>query len=157
MYYHLLLFIKNCVKKQIFIYFLFLMTEIKNYLNKIGIKYNKESELDGYILERNTLVYKDISVYSDEIDEIRKKFFKNAHLTSLKEKKSKEEKWPLLNLTRQILKMRGYKMQPIRKANGYSKDGTKLYKRLFKIQKMVQSNGSEIKQDVSNNIVIEKK
>ena len=134
------------------------MTEIKNYLNKIGIKYNQESELDGYLLERDTLVYKDISKYNEEINEIRKKFFKNAHLTSLKEKKSKDEKWPLLNLTRQILKMRGYKMQPIRKANGYSKDGTKLYKRLFKIQKMVKSNGSENdKQDVSNNIVITKK
>ena len=41
------------------------MTEIKNYLNKIGIKYNQESELDGYLLERNTLVYKDISKYND--------------------------------------------------------------------------------------------
>ena len=134
------------------------MTEIKNYLNKIGIKYNQETELDGYLLERDTLVYKDISKYNEEINEIRKKFFKNAHLTSLKEKKSKDEKWPLLNLTRQILKMRGYKMQPIRKANGYSKDGTKLYKRLFKIQKMVKSNCSENnKQDVSNNIVITKK
>jgi len=63
-----------------------------------------------------------------------------------------------LNLTRQILKMRGYKMQPIRKANGYSKDGTKLYKRLFKIQKMVKNNDyKNDKQDVSNNIVITKK
>ena len=134
------------------------MTEIKNYLNKIGIKYNQETDLDGYLLERNTLVYKDISKYNEEINEIRKKFFKNAHLTSLKEKKSKDEKWPLLNLTRQILKMRGYKMQPIRKANGYSKDGTKLYKRLFKIQKMVKNNDyKNDKQDVSNNIVITKK
>ena len=54
------------------------MTEIKNYLNKIGIKYNQESELDGYLLERNTLVYKNISEYKEEINEIRKKFFKNA-------------------------------------------------------------------------------
>ena len=128
------------------------MIEVKNYLNKIGIKYNQESELEGYLIERDTLVYKDLSNYNDEITQIRKKFFKNARLTSLKENNSKNEKWPLLNLTRQLLKMQGFKMIPIRKANGYSKAGIKLYKRYFKIEKMVKKNSNK---NISENKVID--
>jgi hypothetical protein len=47
------------------------------------------------------------------------------------------QKWPLINIVRQILSSIGYKLVPIRKANGYSKDNQKLYKRLFKIQKLI--------------------
>ena len=36
----------------------------------------------------------------------------------------KDQRWPLINLVRQILHKYGYIMEPIRKADGYSLDGT---------------------------------
>jgi len=46
------------------------------------------------------------------------------------------QKWPLLNLVRQILKSNNYKMDPIRKSNGYTKEGKKKYLRFFVIKKL---------------------
>ena len=56
-------------------------------------------------------------------------------LTSLQTNAQKKQKWPLLNLVRQILKSNDYKMEPIRKSNGYTKDGKKKYLRFFLIKK----------------------
>ena len=47
----------------------------------------------------------------------------------------KSQKWPLLNLVRQILNVYHYKMEPIRKADGYTLEGVKKYRRFFQIKK----------------------
>ena len=47
------------------------------------------------------------------------------------------QKWPLINIVRQILNSIGFKLVPIRKANGYTKDKQKIYKRFFKISKLI--------------------
>jgi hypothetical protein len=62
-----------------------------------------------------------------------KKYLSSTHLTSLQKSANLNQKWPLLNLVRQILKCYKFKMKPIRKSNGYSPDGKKLYKRFFLI------------------------
>jgi hypothetical protein len=61
--------------------------------------------------------------------------FSSSMLTSLQTNAPKKQKWPLLNLVRQILKSNDYKMEPIRKSAGYTKDGKKIYKRFFLIKK----------------------
>ena len=43
----------------------------------------------------------------------------------------------MLNLIRQILKVNGYNMNPIRKSDGYDKTGKKKYKRYFLIKKQL--------------------
>jgi hypothetical protein len=53
----------------------------------------------------------------------------------LQQNASKEQKWPLLNLIRQILNVYGYEMEPVRKSDGYTKEGVKKYKRYFQIRK----------------------
>jgi hypothetical protein len=57
-------------------------------------------------------------------------------MTSLQNTAQKNQKWPLLNLVRQMLKALHYRLIPIRKSNGYNKEGKKLYNRFFKIEKM---------------------
>jgi len=57
-------------------------------------------------------------------------------MTSLQTNADKSQKWPLLNLTRQILSVYGFKMTPIRKSDGYTKEGIKKYKRFFIIKKI---------------------
>ena len=56
-------------------------------------------------------------------------------MTSLQKNADKIQKWPLLNLARQILSFYNYKMEPIRKSDGYTLEGVKKYKRFFQIKK----------------------
>ena len=55
-------------------------------------------------------------------------------MTSLQKNADKSQKWPLLNFVRQILNTYGYKMEPIRKSDGYTLEGVKKYKRYFQIK-----------------------
>lgn len=64
-----------------------------------------------------------------------KKNLSSSFLTSLHKSAEKKQKWPLLNLIRQILCFYGYKMVPIRKSDGYTLEGIKRYKRYFQIVK----------------------
>ena len=61
--------------------------------------------------------------------------YKNDSITLLKKNAKDSQRWLTLNLSRQILKVKGYK-KPIRKSNGYSKSGKKLYKRSFKLERI---------------------
>jgi len=65
-----------------------------------------------------------------------KKYLCTSSFTSLHKNADKKQNWPLLNLIRQLLKIKNYKMTPYKKSNGYTKAGTKLYKRFFVIEKI---------------------
>lgn len=112
---------------------------IKNILNKVGIHFEYMNELDGMIIQRDLLLSHDvyISLYTD-INEL-KKIYSSSSLNSLHKNAKSNQKWPLLNLVRQLLKTYEYELLPIRKSNGYEKqNGTlkKKYKRFFMIQKV---------------------
>lgn len=64
-----------------------------------------------------------------------KQYISSSYLTSLQSNAKETQKWPLINIVRQLLKHSGYRMIPIRKSNGYSKDGKKLFRRFFRIEK----------------------
>tara|TARA_A100001015_G_scaffold211926_1_gene237628 strand:- start:6635 stop:6976 length:342 start_codon:yes stop_codon:yes gene_type:complete len=66
-----------------------------------------------------------------------KQTFSSSELTSLQNNAEIKQKWPQLNIIRQLLSSINLKLKPIRKANGYDKYGKKLYRRLFIITKMV--------------------
>jgi hypothetical protein len=65
-----------------------------------------------------------------------KHIFSSSYLTSLQEPAEKIQKWPLLNLIRQVLRSSNFKLTPKRVSNGYTVDGKKKYKRVFIIEKM---------------------
>ena len=67
-----------------------------------------------------------------------KQIFSSSLLTSLHKEAGKNQKWPLLNLVRQILNVYGYNMKPIRKSDGYTADGVKKFKRFFQIDKKIE-------------------
>ena len=46
------------------------------------------------------------------------------------------QKWPLINLIRQILHKYNYHLEPKRLCDGYTKDGKKKYKRFFQVKKL---------------------
>lgn len=113
-------------------------------LNIVGIDFQKLNDnSDQLIIYRDTLIDPEkYNVVREKIDDL-KTFFSSSFLTSLQENAHKKQKWPLLNLVRQLLKTNMYEMKPIRKSDGYTKDGKKKYIRFFLIQK-VNSNTTEV-------------
>ena len=108
---------------------------IVEFLNKAGIHCEKFGDLDGLQLPREALL--DMGNYAKARENIPqlKKLFSSSYLTSLQSSASKTQKWPLINLIRQILKSSRYSLTPKRLCNGYTADGVKKYRRIFIIQK----------------------
>ena len=91
------------------------------------------NDINGLLIERNSLLSSDIyDKLQKEIDILKTKY-SSSSLTSLQSTAKKEQKWPLLNLVRQLLRLQNYRMEPIRKADGYTLDKKKKYKRYFKV------------------------
>lgn len=109
---------------------------IIHFLNSCGINCESIFELDGILLYRNDLVfsnkYKDIKPFIIDL----KKILSSSVYTSLHSHAEKKQKFPLINIIRQVLKSINYKLVPKRISDGYTKDGIKKYKRLFVIEKI---------------------
>jgi len=107
----------------------------KKVLNTIGINFETINELENFFIPREILLsdskYEEIKKLIPDL----KKRFSSSFMTSLQKNAEKEQKWPLLNLVRQILNKYNFKMDPIRKSDGYTLDGVKKYKRFFQIIK----------------------
>lgn len=123
--------------------------EIKTIFKVVGLEINHFEDLNGMIISRETLLsdnkYDELKYLIPEL----KKNYSSSFMTSLQKNAEKSQKWPLLNLIRQILHVYGYKMEPIRKADGYTLEGVKKYKRYFLIHKKNINN--EIKKIELNN------
>jgi hypothetical protein len=110
--------------------------QIIEFLKKCNIIVDGEKVLGGQLISREILLSKDTyTEVKPHIVELKKKF-SSSSLTSLQNTAEKGQKWPLLNLVRQILKICNYQMKPIRKSNGYTKEGKKKYLRFFIIEKL---------------------
>ena len=107
----------------------------KKILNIIGINFESVDNLDNFFIPREQLLsdlkYEEIKILIPEL----KKNFSSSFMTSLQKNAKQEQKWPLLNLVRQILSVYKYEMKPIRKSDGYTLEGVKKYKRFFQIKK----------------------
>jgi hypothetical protein len=109
--------------------------ELKELLHMVGITFTDIYELDGLTIPRETFIS---SSKYNEIQQLipkLKKQFSSSCMTCLQETAGISQKWPLLNLVRQILSVYRYKMIPIRKSDGYTSEGVKKYKRFFSIEK----------------------
>jgi len=107
-----------------------------NFLNKATIVCNNINDLNGMLIPREIFIneekYKNIK---EDIPEL-KKIFSSSYLTSLQETAQDKQRWPLLNLIRQLLRSCNYKLTPKRVSDGYTLDGKKKYKRMFIVEKM---------------------
>ena len=112
---------------------------IKNFLNKCKIHIKNFDELNGMLIPRE--LFLDQILYQDMQEEIAllKQVFTSSALTSLQSTAKDSQKWPLLNLVRQVLRSCHYKMTPKRISAGYIKEGKKLFKRMFIIEEFTQT------------------
>jgi hypothetical protein len=114
--------------------------ESRSILKIIGFEFDELKDLEGLIIPRETLLsdilYEQIKTKIPDL----KKNYSSSFMTSLQKNAEKEQKWPLLNLVRQILNVYRYKMEPIRKADGYTLEGVKKYRRYFQIKQIYVTN-----------------
>ena len=106
-----------------------------DFLNKCNISCNSLDNLDGILIERDILLGNKYDLIKNDIPKL-KEIIKSTFNTSVQKNAEQNQRWPLINLLRQLLKNYGYQLVPKRIANGYTKDGTKIYKRLFEIKKI---------------------
>jgi hypothetical protein len=103
--------------------------------SKLGVNLESLNEHADLLIERDIFLcqtkYENIKYLIPEL----KKIFSSSTLTALHINANTSQKWPLLNLVRQILGVYKFKLQPIRKSDGYTPDGKKKYKRFFNITK----------------------
>ena len=118
--------------------------DCKLILNIVGIHFNTISDLEGIFFPREQLLsdlkYEEVKKYIPEL----KKKFSSSFMTSLQKKAEINQKWPLLNLIRQILTIYNYHLLPIRKCDGYNADGVKKFKRYFKIVRKCNINNLQL-------------
>jgi hypothetical protein len=108
---------------------------IINFFNKCNIIFDDINNLDGTIIYRDTLIN---PILYDKIKQdipSFKNILNSSTYTSVQKNAENNQRWPLINLIRQILKRYNYELKPKRLADGYTKDGQKKYKRLFEIKK----------------------
>ncbi len=116
---------------------------VKEFLNKCSIEFVDFNNLDGMLIPRETLISNDkYDTIKEDIVKM-KKLYSSGSLTALQKNAKENQKWPLLNLVRQILKSNNYKMEPIRKSNGYTQEGKKKYLRFFIIKKLKSKEEAE--------------
>lgn len=117
---------------------------VKEFLNKCGIVFEDYKMLDGMLIPRETLLSQEkYETIKEDLTKM-KKMYSSGALTALQKSAEAKQKWPLLNLVRQILKSNNYNMDPIRKSNGYTKEGKKKYLRFFIIKKIKLTKEVEV-------------
>ena len=109
---------------------------IIEFLNQGLIPCGTLNDLNGMLLPReiffNDILYKQLK---EKIPAL-KQLFSSSYLTALQAPAEDVQKWPLLNLMRQVLRSCHFKLTPKRVSDGYTLDGKKKYKRMFIIEKM---------------------
>jgi len=126
--------------------------ESKTILQTIGLNFNELDELNGLTIFREQLLsdskYEEVKHFLPEL----KKIYSSSFMTSLQKNADKIQKWPLLNLVRQILTIYDYKMVPIRKSDGYTFEGVKKYKRYFLIKKKTNNKSENLIKKIELNL-----
>lgn len=126
--------------------------ESKLIFKLIGLQIEELKDLHGVSIPREVLLS------DNKYDEVKKLIpdlkqnYSSSLMTSLHKNADKTQRWPLLNLVRQILNTYRYKMEPIRKSDGYTLEGVKKYKRYFEIKKQHFITNDNHDQDISKKI-----
>ncbi len=107
-----------------------------DFLKDCCIECDSLSSLENIHIPREILVNNEIYDNVKKYVPMFKKKLSSSYLTSLQSSATNLQKWPLLNLVRQILKTYNFRLNPKRLSNGYSKIGKKLYRRVFHVIKI---------------------
>jgi len=94
------------------------------------------NSIEGSIISRDILLDKSKYERARSFLPKLKEVFSSSYMTSLQNDIEHKQRWPLINLVRQILKQYGYNLIPKRLSDGYTKEGKKKFRRIFIISKV---------------------
>jgi hypothetical protein len=109
---------------------------IKVFLSQCGIEFENFQDLDGMIIPREILLSENTYLKIKPMILELKKIFSSSFHTSMQMIAFKKQRWPLINLVRQVLRSCEYSLAPKRICDGYGKDGQKKFRRIFIINKL---------------------
>ena len=114
--------------------------DLLDILKKCNIIIEDKNLVSGLLIPREILLSKEKFVELSEEIKIIKKKFSSSRLTALQSTAKDNQKWPLLNLVRQLLKVSNIRMIPKRTCNGYDKNGKKKFRRYFILEEFKKVN-----------------
>ena len=118
--------------------------EIKEIFKILSIEVNSEQDLYSVLIPRDLLLRVDIEQQLTSIIIKLKEKYKSSKLNCLHKNRDDKQKFPGINLVRQILRCNGYHLKPVKFSRGYCKhSGKKIVDRNFKVVRL--ENYSEIK------------
>lgn len=109
--------------------------------NLCDLSYNSLSEMENIKIRRDKLIDQDLykkikeKIINLAINDFKKEL-SSSFYTCLQNDAGKKQRWPLVNLIRQILKHYKYILIPKRECDGYTKNKKKKYRRYYIIKKM---------------------
>ncbi len=102
-------------------------------LQLAGVEVSSVEGIEGLSIPRDVLVRPGAYTEVSEMVPSLKTYFSSTHMTCLQDEAPGGQRWPLLNLVRQVLRATGFTMVPRRLSDGYGADKRKRYKRVFDI------------------------
>ena len=107
-------------------------------LQAAGVPVTESTALDGMVIDRNTFLRPDRYLDAAKLIPDLKRHFSSTNLTALQSDSPSTQRWPLLNLVRQVLRASGYNMKPSRTSDGYGPGRQKRYRRIYTIQRALK-------------------
>ena len=122
-------------------------------LNEINIKVVNSKEIENVLIEFKTLRHPDIiTKFNKKIPELKKKYNSNM-LNCLHKNSLDKQKFPGVNMLRQILKCNNMRLKPYVICKGYNKKtGKKITERFYKIYNIEDDNEKNTTVNKENNI-----
>ena len=105
-------------------------------LNKLDLELTTIDDIDQKFIPRETFLREELYMGVQEELVVIRGMLSSSGMTALHANAGEKQRWPLLNLVRQLLRLWHYAMKPVRRAAGDDKNGKKLYRRYFLIGKM---------------------
>jgi hypothetical protein len=112
---------------------------------------NTEDELLSFVcdalniqpheLKEGTVIPRDMLISPEKYEKLKphiatlKKIFSSKTMTSMHSSAECSQKWPCINLIRQVMKRMGYDIRPERRCAGRDETGKKIFERFFKLYK----------------------
>ena len=108
---------------------------ILDFLKAAGLLVQSDiNGLAGQIISRDLLVSQEKYEECKPKLETLKEWMSSSRLSCLQSTAESNQRWPLLNAVRQLLKLHNFRMTPFRLSDGYTPDGKKKLKRFFIVE-----------------------
>ena len=122
----------------------FISDEVTKIFEILNMNVKSESDLFSVLVQRDLLLRVDIEQKLAELINSLKGKYKSSKLNCLHQNRDHKQKFPGINLVRQILRCNGYHLKPVIYSRGYCKhSGKKIVDRNFKVVRL--PNYNEIK------------